>query len=154
MLNAKYEALKDYLIQNGEATAEELTEDLSAVYNESWETFDIIRHEYKVLTDEEADEAAEDYIKETLWAFNADFILEHTSVYEETTAHEDEEIINALREMQGKLCESANALVKALISDIDKFIEDAIDADGRGHFLSSWDGIENKSGDFYIYRTN
>ena len=154
MLSAKYEALKNYLIESGEATAEELTEDVSAVYNENWKTFEIIGQEYKVLTDEEANEETADYIKESLWAFNAEFILQHSSAYEETTNREDEEIIKARRYMQGVLCESANALVKALISDLETFISDAIEADGRGHFISSWDGIENESGDFYIYRTN
>lgn len=154
MLNAKYEALKNYLIEAGEATADELTEDVSAVYNDSWETFEIIGQEYKVLTDEEADEAAADYIKDSLWAFNANFILEHTAASEDTTAREDEEIIKALRMVQENICEGANALVKALISDIDTFIEDAIDADGRGHFMSSYDGEEHESNGFYIYRTN
>ncbi len=154
MLNAKYEALKNYLIEGGEATADELTEDVSAVYNESWETFEIIGQEYKVYTDEEADEAAADYIKESLWAFNAEFILAHSEASRETTAREDEEIIKALRQIQESLCESANALVKALISDIDTFIDDAIEADGRGSFLSPYDGEEHESGNFYIFRTN
>lgn len=154
MLNAKYEALKNYLIETGEATADELTEDVTAVYNDSWETFEIIGQEYKVYTDEEADEAAADYIKESLWAFNPEFILEHSAASEETTAREDEEIIKAIRMVQESICESANALVKALISDIDTFIEDAIDADGRGHFLSSYDGEEHESNGFYICRTN
>lgn len=154
MLNVKYEALKNYLIEAGEATADELTEDVSAVYNDSWETFEIIGQEYKVYTDEEADQAAADYIKESLWAFNAEFILEHSAASEDTTAREDEEIIKALRMVQENICEGANALVKVLISDIDTFIEDAIDADGRGHFLSSYDGEEHESNGFYICRTN
>lgn len=154
MLNEKYEALKNYLIEAGEATAEELIEDLSAVYNDSWETFEIIGQEYKVYTNEEANKAAVDYIKDNLWAFNAAFILEHCAAYEETTAREDEEIIEALRMVQGSICEGANALVKALIFDIDTFIEDAIDTDGRGNFLSSYDGEEHEIGNFYIYRTN
>lgn len=154
MLNAKYEALKNYLVESGEATFEELTEDVSAVYNESWETFEIIGHEYKVLTDEEAEKEAADYIKESLWAFNAEFILQHSAASENTTAREDEEIIKALRMVQENICEGANALVKALISNMDSFIDDAIEADGRGNFLSSWDGEEHESGDFYIYRTN
>lgn len=154
MLKEKFEALKNYLIESGEATAEELTEGIEAVYNDGWETFEIIGQEYKVLTDEEADEAAADYIKETLWAFNPEFILQHSAASEGTTAREDEEIIKALRMVQESICEGANALVKALISDIDTFIEDAIDADGRGHFMSSYDGEEHESGAFYIYRTN
>lgn len=154
MLNAKYEALKNYLIESGNATAEELTEDISAVYNESWETFEIIGNEYKVLTDDEADEKAAEYIKESLWVFNAEFILQHSAAFENTTTCEDEDIIKALRMVQENICESANALVKALIYDIDTFIEDAIDADGRGHFLSSYDGEEHESNGFYVYRTN
>lgn len=154
MLKKKFEALKNYLIESGEATAEDLTEGIEAVYNDGWETFEIIGQEYKVLTDEEADKAAADYIKDSLWAFNADFILQHTAVFEETTDREDQEIIKALRMVQESICESANALVRALISDIDTFIEDAIDADGRGHFMSSYDGEEHESNGFYIYRTN
>lgn len=154
MLNKKYEALKNYLIENGHATAEELTEKISAVYDESYGTFGIIGNEYKVLTDEEADEAAADYIKESLWAFNPEFILQHSTASEKTTARENEEIIKALRMVQESICEGANALVKALISDIDAFIDDAIDADGRGHSLSSWDGEEHESKNFFIYRTN
>lgn len=148
MLKKKFEALKNYLIESGEATAEDLTEGIEAVYNDGWETFEIIGQEYKVLTDEEADKAAADYIKDSLWAFNADFILQHTAVFEETTDREDQEIIKALRMVQESICESANALVRALISDIDTFIEDAIDADGRGHFMSSYDGEEHESNGF------
>jgi hypothetical protein len=60
--------------------------------------------------------------------------------------------------MQAELCEDANELVKAVIRDIDHFVKDAILSDGRGHFLSSYDGeeneIEHKKVMFYIYRTN
>ena len=51
MLKAKYEALKNYLVESGEATAEELTEDLGAVYNADFGTFEILGNEYRVLTD-------------------------------------------------------------------------------------------------------
>lgn len=49
---------------------------------------------------------------------------------------------------------SANSIVKALINDIDTFVYDAIDADGRGHFLSFYDGREHEQDEFFIYRTN
>ena len=58
--------------------------------------------------------------------------------------------------MQGKLCESANGLVTALIEDMDEFIEDAVSADGRGTFLSSYNSEEVEvvvDGEyFYAYR--
>jgi hypothetical protein len=45
-----------------------------------------------------------------------------------------------------------------LIDDFDYFIEDAINCDGRGHFISSYDGEEveykYKNQVYYIYRTN
>ena len=154
MLKQKYEALKNFFIETGEATAEELTEELEAVYNDSYGTFEILGGEYRVLTDEEADEATAENIKDSLWAFNADFILKHTEAYKNTTDREDAEIIKALQMIQSSICESANSLVLALISDIEEFIEDAIDADGRGHFLATYDGQENGDGKFYIYRTN
>jgi hypothetical protein len=38
--------------------------------------------------------------------------------------------------------ENGNDALLKLIDDIDKFVEDAIRHDGRGHFLSSYDGNE------------
>ena len=60
--------------------------------------------------------------------------------------------------MQSKKCEGANdailALIKKTDGGLDGFVEDAISADGRGHFLSSYDGDENEENGFYIYRTS
>jgi hypothetical protein len=38
--------------------------------------------------------------------------------------------------------------------DEDELMKDAISTDGRGHFISSYDGEENEQGDYYIYRRN
>ena len=105
------------------------------------------REEYLVLTDDEADNETAEIIKESLWAFNAEFIASHTK-------HGlDDAQIDAIKEMQGRLCESANSIVEALIEDLDYFIEDAIRADGRGHFIASYDFEEVESGEYFIYRT-
>jgi len=152
LLKDKYEALKSFLVEQNEATYEELTEDVDAVYNDNWHTFEIVGNEYMVLTDSEADAAAVDYIKDSLWAFNTEFILDHANIKAE--GHAYNETIKAFSKMQEALCEDANALVEALISDIDQFVQDAIEADGRGHFISSWDGEEHEVDNFYIYRTN
>lgn len=150
LLNEKYEALKSFLVDQNEATYEELTESVDTVYNDNWHTFEIVGNEYKVLTDEEADAdaEAEDYIKDSLWAFDTEFIFNHTNIKAE------EQIIKAFWKMQEALCENANPLVEALIGDIDQFVYDAIETDGRGHFISSYDGEEHECGNFYIYRTN
>jgi hypothetical protein len=108
--------------------------------------------EYAIGSDEEATEAANEYIKQSLWSFNASFILSHSK------AGYNAEVEKALKEMQAKLCESANELVRAIIEDMDAFIEDAVSSDGRGTFLSSYDSsevevvIDNEY--FYAYRLN
>jgi hypothetical protein len=60
-----------------------------------------------------------------------------------------------IKEIQQK-CESGNEELKSLIGDMDDFKEDSISADGRGHFMSSYDGQENETDingeTFYIYR--
>ena len=45
--------------------------------------------------------------------------------------------------------------ILALIEEtcrIDKFVDDAIDTDGRGHFISSYDGEEVEAEEYFIYR--
>jgi len=111
-------------------------------------TFDAEGGEYLVLTDEEADELAKLRIRDSLWAFNASFIASHTKNGLDDAAEK------ALAEMQGRLCESANPIVEALIEDMDHFISDAISSDGRGHFISHYDGEESEQGQFFIFRTN
>lgn len=149
----KLETLKAFLINTGEATAEELAVlTMKNTYNENYNTFEVIGNEYKVLTDEEADNEAKESILNSLWAFNAYFILEHTDFYRTAYNYECEKFTEALQMMQDSLCESANSIVKALIYDLDVFVDDAIDEDGRGHFISYYDGKENEHNGLYIYR--
>ncbi len=111
------------------------------------EDYEEIDSDYLVCTDEEADEKAAEYIKETVWAFNAGFIVDHSSL--------PYEAIEMIENFQQK-CEDANDTILALIDDFDDFVSDAISADGRGHFMSSYDGEENEetvNGEtYYIYR--
>jgi hypothetical protein len=104
--------------------------------------------EYLVLTDEEAHERCVEHIKDTLWAFSASFIASHTRNGLST------ECIKALEKMQGELCESALPIIEALIEDLDHFARDAMSSDGRGHFISSYDGKEFECGQYFVYRTN
>ena len=155
--NIKLETLKKFLISTNEATPEELAAlTVGNAYNENYNTFEVIGNEYKVLTDDEADEEAKENILNSLWAFNADFIITRTEFWNTCTDREASEVIKALKEMQSRLCESANSIVKALIYDLDKFVDDAIDSDGRGHFITYYDGVEHwdSENDLYIYRTN
>ena len=56
--------------------------------------------------------------------------------------------------MQSSLCESANDIVAAMVDDVEEFCNDAIIADGRGHFISWYDGEEIETENFFIYRIN
>jgi hypothetical protein len=107
--------------------------------------------EYAIGTDEEAQEACKENIKQSLWAFLPEFIASHTK------AGATNGMITAIKALQ-EACESCNDDIESLIEDLDDFMEDAISADGRGHFLSSYDGNENEidrdDETYYAYRLN
>lgn len=143
----KKEALAAYL----ECNADDLEQ---ASHDEN--LFEFGMESYLILSDGEADEYAAEHILDSLWAFNADFILSRSRI--EVDATNEDAILKALKQMQEKLCENANPLVRALIEDEEAFIAEAVEADGRGHFLSSYDGEEHEvthgEETFYIYRQN
>lgn len=107
-------------------------------------------HDWLVLTDEEADEMAAERIRESVWAFTSAFIIEHSKALDFDAA--SEKIVKAIAEQ----CESGNEAMTKLIDSMDEFIEDAVSADGRGHFLSGYDGNEREQRvdgvDYYIYK--
>jgi len=99
--------------------------------------------DYAIGTDEEADKAVADYIEQTAWAFNTSFLAEMTDLpYEVFEAMQDK-------------CEGSNEAVLKLIHKtcgLEDFVEAAIGADGRGHFLSSYDGHEIEQDGYFIYK--
>ncbi len=106
--------------------------------------------DYLVLTDDEADEAVAEYIKNSLWAFNASFIIGECDL--------DYSLEEMITTWQSEKCEDANDGIRSLIDNskggINGFIESAISADGRGHFMSSYDGNEIEEGNYFVYRIN
>lgn len=99
--------------------------------------------EYLVMTDDEAQEAVTNYITETLWAFRPGFLADWIVL--------DEKSIAKLQEA----CEDCNDALVALVGeDFGDLVEAAVAADGRGHFLSGYDGEEVEIDGFYIYRVN
>jgi hypothetical protein len=128
-------------------------EDLSKLdYNHygALSIYKIGAREYAIGTDEEADKAAANYIEDSIWAFNASFLASFTGLPEEMFSG-----------MQDK-CEGANDAFKTCVElakgGMAAFVSEAISADGRGHFMSSYDGEENdveiNGTRFYIYRIN
>ena len=138
MDNSRVKALSKYM----ELTKEEEKE----IYYESYDIYCYGNQEYLVLTDDEADEKVAEYIKDSVWAFNPSFLSSHSGI--------DEGVFKLLQDK----CESANEAILKLIKDFDEFVQDAIGKDGRGHFLSSYDGYENDhehdNETYYIYQTN
>ena len=109
--------------------------------------YKVKNREYAVGTDEEANYAAAEDTKEHVWAFNKDFIIRHSSALD---FNGSEKVLESIQDHS----ENANPIILKLIDNIDDFIKDAIQSDGRGHFLSGYDGEENEYNDYYIYRLN
>lgn len=115
--------------------------------------------DYIVLDDSEADEKAKEHIEDSLWAFNASFLSGVTGF--------DEEIFKAIQD--NDKCESNNNAILQLVtnnpnnSTLDDLVSEAISANGRGHFLNTYDGNEEEFNCFeytgkneylYVFRIN
>ena len=98
-----------------------------------------------VLTEREADEKAEEYIKDSLWAFNSSFLSNITGF--------DQDIFNAIQ--ANDKCEGNNNAILQLVGDnFGDLVSQAISCDGRGHFLNTYDGSETEFNCFDYTGTN
>ena len=137
----KKEALANYLRPTRQVIE---IEDIESTYDDC--IFNWQGEEYLVVTDAEADERAAEYIRASVWAFQASWIADFTPEGIDT------EEIESLR---GDRCEAVNKGLIALINagtGMQAFIDASIAADGRGHFLSRYDSEEHAEGSFFIYR--
>lgn len=122
-------------------------EDIDAEVGDLIDEINIEGQDYKVMTDEEADDAVVEHVRELAWAFNPSFLSGYTGI--------DDSVFEVL----SKQYENANEAIISLIETngtLEDFADEAVRADGRGHFLSGYDGVEvevtTKSGDtFYLY---
>ena len=132
------------------ALAEYLGESVENLHDNGDNYFQVVDGmEYLVLTDGEADQMSQEYIEDSLWSFNADFILDTCGLDSSSN------VSRSLRKMQEESCEGCNDFIRALeegTCGIDEFVNQAILADGRGHFLSSYDGEEGEQDGYFIYR--
>ena len=106
---------------------------------EKWDgEYEIDGLDYLVLTDSEADDKVAEYIEENLWTFSPTFLSSVTGV--------DIEVFDAIQ-ANGR-CEGNNEAIKSILDATDTSIcevaEEAISWswNGRGHFLSHYDGEE------------
>lgn len=113
-------------------------------------TFD---ESYAIGTEEEADEAAKEYVKGILWAFNSDFILDQCKL--------PSSMKKAFDIWKTEECESCNDDLEDIIDrlcGIDDFVDAAVSSDGRGSFLGTYSGDEDEINSdllgevYYVYR--
>lgn len=130
-----------------EVTAEDIKNALAV--DKERETFQelpviiIDGEEYAVAEDEEvANKAARRAVEDSICYFNPNFLADHSDVPEEVF------------EFLANKCFDNNEAYKSMIYDVNDFIDDAIDEDGRGHFLSGYDGEEHEIGEYFLYRIN
>ncbi|MBC42519.1 MAG: hypothetical protein CML19_09875 [Pusillimonas sp.] len=131
---------------NIEEILEALLDDSKESYNHyGLPVYKIGGAEYAIARDdEEAEEACKECIKQSVWAFNANFLASHIS------ALETEDI----ERLRGDTCESCNNALLKLIDDFDAFAEDAISSDGMGNFLAQYDSNVIEQGEFRLFRIN
>ena len=142
---SKIEELRKYLLEANIINKEELYFISVSHYNENIYEINGNGMEFLVLTDEEADNTVVEEIEQSLWAFNTDFILEHSIFdYDDISR----KIIKAI----AGLYEDGNEAMKKIIDNFEVFVEEAIESDGRGHFISQYDGNEIETENYYIYR--
>lgn len=87
---------------------------------------------YNVYSWEQAQRECKALLEESFWAFNYSFIQDYFE------SKIDENTYQAIQ----TLCEDANPIVKALVTDVDEVIDNSIQCDGRGPTLSAYDGKE------------
>jgi hypothetical protein len=130
-----------------EVTAEDIKNALAV--NKERETYQglpviiIDDEEYTVAeSEEEANKAARRAIEDSICYFRPSFLADHSDVPEKVFVW-----------LAGTRFDD-NEAYKDMIYDVDDFIDDAIDADGRGHFLSPYDSKEHEIGEYFLYRIN
>lgn len=139
---------KEILAKHLQVEPDDLTEDKYSHYGLT--LYSLGNRGYVIGTDEEVNQATKEEIKQSLWAFNADFLLSQCEL--------PLELVDGIKALQEKKCEDCNDVFLSLIEKtcgLDKFVEKAIAADGRGHFLAQYDHEEIElENDYYAYRVN
>ncbi|EOO11440.1 hypothetical protein [Bacillus cereus] len=100
-------------------------------------------NEILVVDEEQRSAMVKEEILQSVWAFNPTFVTENLKdeICDELSSYELEQLRDSIKDMQEKMCEGCNVVIKSMI-DIDTFIENAIHSDGHGHFLNKENGEE------------
>ena len=149
---AEYENYARTIDENGSFVSFSLQESEAADFltfcQDNYNEVTELDEDYLVLTNDEANEKAKEYILDSLWAFNPNFLASATGI--------DSEVFEAIQN-NGR-CESNNDAILRLVDDKDAIVEEAISCDGRGYFLNHYNGEEGSETvnetEYFIYRQN
>lgn len=122
----------------------DMSENLSL---ERSEVVEMLRQDdIKLMSYAEAEAEAEQHIEQSLWAFNASFLVGYINAKIDT---------NTLQRIKQDSCEDCNEVFLALVGDnLERLKSDAIGCDGIGHFLNTYDGDAYEyyyNGELYLY---
>lgn len=106
--------------------------------------FHMLSGQWLVLDEDKAKELATEDIKNTVGYFDPWFLSQYTEVSEELlaflTQHERHDFVEELLKLDPNF-------------SWDRFVEAAVDEDGYGHFLNTYDGRTRELGSgFYLFR--
>jgi len=96
--------------------------------------------EVAFATDEMADKAVYMDIMDSLFAFNTDFLMRFIK------RGISEEAVLSMQQQS----ESGNAALRSWLKNKKEFVEEAVASDGRGHFLSPYDGSERTLEEYHL----
>lgn len=144
--NKKYtkaKALKQYLIQSGKESIEdiELTPDLN--YDDIFKVGN--SSEYRVISLDKANKLYREYLVDELWTFGEDILSKATGLE-----------VDSFKCLE-PLSEKSNKALLDIIKDscgLSKFMKITINTFGRGRLLSPCNGLECKVDNWYIYKIN
>jgi hypothetical protein len=156
MTNAT-ETMKNEINDKSESLAKYLGTSISEIVlsNPDECLFEFEDREYLVCTEEESIKKAYDYVENSLWAFNAKFLVKYMPSIHFFNEREEKSLIECLKTIQEKMSEDCNQIILTLVGTrIDALFNEAVRCDGMGHFLNTYDGKEHQEGDFFIYRIN
>lgn len=151
--------------QRKQALVECFDADPLAIEHVRGHNFRIGTEKYEVLTEVEADLIVKEKVEDSLWSMRPEFLVGHLSL--DGSGFGNPDVVKSVRKVQ-ELRESSNDLLKAAVKDLDFLVKEVVASDGRGHYLSPYDGVENEERvflkteagvvtghiDFLIYRQN
>ena len=137
-----------YLIKQGETPREAAQSIADTDFDDSEPEFSGNRsYCYTIASEDEALDIVSNYIQDALWAFNADFLASFCDL--------PSEVFEAIQ--ANNKCEGNNDTIERLIErspgGLTDFVDQAISADGIGHFLNSYDGESDEitlAGETYV----